>query len=573
MMRFAALVFTLISIGVCAQAPPVPAKMQVAGITLTIRDDARREIQKDVDALTQHPKYFNIKAERAKTYFPIIEKIFEEERVPDDFKYLVLQESALIADAVSVSQAVGFWQFKDFTALEMGLRVDAQIDERMNIVSSTRGAARYIKKNNVYFNNWIYALQAYQMGAGAVMQTVKDFESGAKHMEITSKTYWYVKKFLAHKVAFEDAVQGAPLVKVITLENTHPRSLNEVAGELKLNPDLLLSYNKWVRKETIPGDRSYALAVPVEGEGKPVVETVAAANATALHEVKRKTDIRPAVASVNETKSMNGLPALRTREGENAAVFAKRAGISLSAFLKYNDISIAEPLVPGEYYYTRKKHTRAAVPSHVALSGETLWGISQHYGVQLKRIKKLNPSLPDRLIPGTTVLLAPSAPAVASATPVDVVELDNQPFAWSVNTEATSAIPQQPALQTISENEPQAEATQVMDVPRGGHTVTAGETLYGIAKRYGVSVMDLVQWNNLDLQQGIKAGQVLQVKKETPVQAASAITGEAFYVVKETDTLYSVARAHQVTIQQLMEWNGKKDFTVVTGEKLRVRQP
>ena len=104
------------------QSPQVPHKMQFAGMTLTIRDDARREIQKDVDALTAGPRYFQIKAERAKTYFPIIEKIFEEERLPVDFKYLSLQESALVPDAVSSSDAVGFWQFKDFTAREMGDR-------------------------------------------------------------------------------------------------------------------------------------------------------------------------------------------------------------------------------------------------------------------------------------------------------------------------------------------------------------------------------------------------------------------------------------------------------------------
>ena len=119
---FFALFFAVFT--VAAQPPEVPHKMQFAGMTLTIRDDARREIQKDVNALTQSPKHHNIKVERAKTYFPIIEKVFAEENLPDDFKYLVLQESALIADAVSVSNAVGFWQFKDFTALEMGLRVD-----------------------------------------------------------------------------------------------------------------------------------------------------------------------------------------------------------------------------------------------------------------------------------------------------------------------------------------------------------------------------------------------------------------------------------------------------------------
>src|SRR5690349_24969919 len=224
-MRIFAALFFAVVFPAAAQKVEVPHKLDFAGITLVIRDDARREIQKDVDALTASPRHYQIKAERAKTYFPIIEKIFREEGVPEDFKYLVLQESALIPDAVSSSNAVGFWQFKDFTAIEMGLRVDKEVDERMNIVSSTRAAAKYLKKNNHYFNNWLYALQAYQMGAGGVLQSVKDHEAGTKHMEITSKTYWYVKKFLAHKVAYEEAVKGPGAMKVITLVNHQKKSM------------------------------------------------------------------------------------------------------------------------------------------------------------------------------------------------------------------------------------------------------------------------------------------------------------------------------------------------------------
>ena len=90
-MRIFTALFFAVTISAAAQIPQVPHKMSFAGMTLTIRDDAKREIQKDVDALAQSPKHFAIKAERAKTYFPIIEKIFADEGVPDDFKYLALQ--------------------------------------------------------------------------------------------------------------------------------------------------------------------------------------------------------------------------------------------------------------------------------------------------------------------------------------------------------------------------------------------------------------------------------------------------------------------------------------------------
>ena len=160
-MRFFAVALIFFGAASYAQTPEVPHKMQFAGMTLTIRDEARREIQKDVDALTQHSRYFIMKAERAKTYFPIIEKIFAEEGVPDDFKFLVLQESALVADAVSVSNAVGFWQFLDFTAMEMGLRVDKEVDERMNLVSATHAAAKYLKQNNYRNCKKSHLLQRY----------------------------------------------------------------------------------------------------------------------------------------------------------------------------------------------------------------------------------------------------------------------------------------------------------------------------------------------------------------------------------------------------------------------------
>jgi len=212
-MRLAALLLLFTPFLGTAQRPQVPSKLTFAGIELRIQANARAEIQRDVDALTHSPKYYKIKADRAAQYFPIIERIFREEGLPEDFKYLVLQESALIPDAVSTSNAVGFWQFKKASGGEMGLRMDRQVDERMNIVSSSRAAAGYLQKNNYYFNNWVIALQAYQMGAGAAIDAVGEKYNGAKRMTIDKGTYWYVKKFLAHLVAFQDVATQPGFLK------------------------------------------------------------------------------------------------------------------------------------------------------------------------------------------------------------------------------------------------------------------------------------------------------------------------------------------------------------------------
>src|SRR5688572_970483 len=349
-MKLSLALFFATTLTVAAQIREVPHKMQFAGMTLTIRDDARREIQKDVNALTQSPRHHNIKVERAKTYFPIIEKVFEEERVPDDFKYLVLQESALIADAVSVSNAVGFWQFKDFTAVEMGLRVDKEIDERLNIVSSTRAAARYIKKNNFYFNNWIYALQAYQMGAGGVMKVVGSNQSGLKHMEITSSTYWYVKKYLAHKIAFEEDVRGKGQIQVISYQTKSKKQLADIAKEVSVDEVELKEYNKWAKSGTIPDDRAYTVVIPVVGDpGIIKVPADETRDSRVAEATTSATGTYVASAKGGRIK-INGIATIKASASETPAQLAKRASVDLSDFLKWNDISISDRIEADEYY-------------------------------------------------------------------------------------------------------------------------------------------------------------------------------------------------------------------------------
>jgi membrane-bound lytic murein transglycosylase D len=83
----------------------------------------------------------------------------------------------------------------------------------------------------------------------------------------------------------------------------------------------------------------------------------------------------------------------------------------------------------------------------------------------------------------------------------------------------------------------------------------------------------LVRWNNLNLQDGIRPGQVIKLKESQPVETdreASQENIEIVHMVKSTDTLYSVARKYNVTIKELMEWNNKKDFTLAVGEKLTI---
>ncbi len=584
-MRFFAV--ALIFFGVAAsyaQTPEVPHKMHFADMTLTIRDDARREIQKEVDALTKSPKYFGIKVERARTYFPLIEKIFAEERLPDDFKYLALQESALIADAVSVSNAVGFWQFKDFTAMEMGMRVDKQIDERMNIISASRGAAKYLKQSNYQFNNWLFALQAYQMGAGGVKRAVGDEFNGARHMEITPDTYWYVKKFIAHKVAFENAVQGEPQVKIQIVEVKEKKELSELAKELGIDEADLKENNKWIRSGIIPDDRTYALLLP-KGKFNADFNTLL---------VSSTTPSSNSTSSKDKTikREINGVMTVQALENEDHMTLASRVGVSLSNFLKYNDLSISNSIIAGEFYFTARKKNKSATLTHTLVDGEDLWLVSQHYGVSLKRIKKLNRlRVGDDLSAGDVAWLNTRKPLnqpVEETAVVAVVKSEEgEFFDWEVNPgssdENVSSKPKQVAVENrvkeekISSND--IEVVRVNTIAKvGTHVVTSGETLYSISKKYNVAVTQLLEWNQLDITRGLQPGQEISIINPSassviqPEEKLRDVKSETWvtYEVRPADTLYSVARQYNVTIKEIMDWNEKNDFSLSKGEKLKI---
>jgi membrane-bound lytic murein transglycosylase D len=619
MRLFIALFFASI-LDVAAQSPEVPYKMQFADLTLTIRDDARKEIQKDVDAFTKYAPSFNLKVARARTYFPVIEKIFQEENVPDDFKYLVIQESALIPDAVSVSNAVGFWQFKDFTAIEMGLRVDKVVDERMNIVSASRAAARYLKKNNSFFDNWLFALQAYQMGAGGVMRSEKQTKNGEKNLEITSKTYWYVKKFLAHKIAYESATKGEGEINFLAYTTSGKKTLAEISKEVAIEEQMMKDYNKWVRGSVIPDDKSYIVMLPVKGKVPSNLvdfdKTPAIADASkGLHDTAGKNGH---VKKMEGYAKVNGIRVIKAMENENPTRIAARAGVDISAFLKWNDMSISDRTEPGNYYLLGKKRTRSNTTYHKVLPGENLWMISQKYGVQIKKLKRYNRMRDERVEPGETLYLSGMRPKDEKRSKSEpIVEVDNESFAWdtppagpvvAVGVEKTvvesPATPESPVLkeETKTDNTEELKvinpetADSVNTLPtvaeeiktetidpgevdakpaeevKKEHVVQPKETLYAIARQYNVGVMDLVNWNSLDLQQGIKPGQVLKVTEPQDIAKVEEepVTEEVEHEVQASDTVYSIARKYGVTIKELMEWNNKKDFSLSVGEKLKV---
>lgn len=379
--------------------PKVPSKISFAGMTLQITKDAKIQIQEKVNSLTKSKKHFQELLERANLFLPIIERVIKEENLPKDFRYLVIQESALISDAVSSANAVGFWQFKEPAAREVGLKIDQHIDERMHIAAATRAAAKYLKQNNQEFNNWLYALLAYNEGRGGARKFIKKCYLGAKKMLIEQNAHLYIIHFLAYKVAFEPVLgkDRHPELHLHEHREVHGKTLREVAKEVGVDEKKIQDYNKWLKHHRIPQYTTCSAVVPMTHHqyayhAKSRKKGVSTENGIDYAKYWGKATAFP-VITVRKNKRcntkitiINNIVGVVASAGDHSASLAKAGNISLKQFITFNELSNGQPVTPGQVYYYRPKRNKAGVHYHIVRTGETWWSIAQQYGITKKAL-------------------------------------------------------------------------------------------------------------------------------------------------------------------------------------------
>ena len=551
----------------------VPHRMKLGNVQLRINRRARRAIEEKVTQLSNSPSGVAQRVRRAQLFFPIVERVLDEEQVPDAFKYLAIQESALVADAVSSSDAVGFWQFKYPAAHEVGLRMNKRVDERMHIEAATRGACRYLKQHQFFFKNWAYAMTAYYTGRKGAESYVEERYIGKKNMTIGHKTHWYVLHFLAHYIVYSEALsrQKKPLgIHLMEHKVEHGASLSALGKKFKKDAATLKEYNAWILRRTVPKDKEYIVYIPRRGSSpsdkrSDYAFVTSHQSREALREVwDRVHDLEPYVVHIN------GLPALVSRKGDRLEDLAEQGGLSYEKFLRYNDITENHQVGEGEIYYLKRKKRHRPIDYHIVQPSESLWHIAQLYGIRLKTLAKKNERAETEIPPPyIKIWLSRTRP------PYDT----NEPISGYSLVEAPQKREEDPA----NTEEEDAEKAPKEDWHK--HRVAHGETLYRIAEQYGVRVEEIVRWNSIEHAGRIKIGQILYLdalppQKESTLRPRQKVEKAAdteierkkehyiTYRVRMGDTLYSIARRHKTSVSAIRALNKKGDNQLRVGEKL-----
>lgn len=451
---------------------------------------------------------------------------------------------------------------------------------------------------------------------------------------LPKETRGYVPAFIAANYVMtyhNDHNIGNALAKRPVLTDTihitqrvHFDQISEVLG---IPVEELRVLNPQYRRDEIPGDiRPYALTLPSKQVYSYIVSEDSIVNHNSAKYARRTTAVPGGEISDSETQLV--VKYHKVKRGETLSIIARRYGVSVSTLKKWNGLrssrlKTGQRLRINTYQRVAKKEEPETVQEelaenkveqpvekpnttvqqsvdvdtkyHTVRRGETLGLIAERYGVTVSRLKDWNDLRSNKIFVGQRLKVVSmvdkgeievegDADVQENATTHKVrrgeslfsiaedygVTIDNLKE-W--NNLSGSSID---AGQTLIVNASAAKASKKSSgssekkAATTKHKVRRGETLGAIASRYGVTVDNLKDWNNLSSSR-IDVGQTLIVKgSKSTSSLRSSKSSYTTHTVRNGETLGGIAERYGTTASAIRKANGIKGSMIRKGQKLKI---
>jgi len=383
-------------------------------------------------------------------YYPMFEEVFDKHNIPLELKHLAVVESALNPNARSKAGAVGLWQFMYPTGKMYGLNVTSYIDERSDVYKATEAAAEYLKALYGMFGDWQMVLAAYNAGPGTISKAIR--RSGGK------KTYWEIRPYLPTETqAYVPAFIAANYVM-----NYAPEHNIYAATPRKTHFEV----DTAVVKEPMSFTQiSSALDVPVDE-----------------------------IAYFNPQYRKGVIPA-----GGNILTLPKaKIGTFISNETEIYAAIKSQQQVESESSVAVKEVQK----THTVRNGEKLSTIARKYGVTVADLKSWNYIGKKGVRAGKKLIVYVKQDVVVPKTNTKT----------DAPKEPQTNIADNNKVDSVSNNSKKLADNATVKGKYQYHEVKKGETLFGISRKYGVSVKDISEMNNFNQNTQLKRGQKVKIK-------------------------------------------------------------
>ncbi len=209
---------------------------------------------------------------RSGRYRPLVQRILDDEGVPEELIYLAQVESGFLPRARSYKKAVGMWQFVQFRGQEYGLMQGPGTDDRLDPEKATRAAAHHLHDLYATFGDWYLAMAAYNCGPGCVQRAVErtgyaDFWELRRLNALPKETSNYVPLILALTIMSKnpkdydlDHLEFDQPIEYESMDLDAPTNLTLVADAADRPVSEIQDLNPALLKLTAPA--GYQLRVP-----------------------------------------------------------------------------------------------------------------------------------------------------------------------------------------------------------------------------------------------------------------------------------------------------------------------
>lgn len=485
---------------------PIIATEQLP-VTPTIKMTANRVVERAInDYLQNRQTLLKIWIERSHTYFPMIEKIFAEENVPDELKYLALGESGLRPTVRSRAGAVGMWQFMYGTARSAGLEINTWIDERRDPEKSTRAAARHFKELYESYNgNWELVLAGYNCSYRCITRAAR---RAGKTIE-ENPSYWEIYPFLPRET-----------------RGFVPKFI--AAALIVSNPKMY-----GITVEDLGQEISYDI---VQVNGMLSLEAAATLAGTDLATIRT---LNPELIKASLPDQAEPYP-LRIPHN------------TFDLFVRAFDTLPNEDKVPPREYTIR--------------NGDTLSSIARSVDTTVDELRAVNGIRGHLIYPSQKLLI----PGGGISTNISLASREKKFFAYGESQFRPIKLQEAFQLVELNgpkQNSPLMAVSLSQDVEDDLmvptiYKVRRGDTLGVIAERFDVSVRDIQQWNNV-------RGTMIYINQELTIHSGAArpITT---YRVQRGDNLSIIARRFGVSVENIKRWNGLNGNLIYPGQDLSI---
>ena len=239
----------------------------------------------------------------------------------------------------------------------------------------------------------------------------------------------------------------------------------------------------------------------------------------------------------------------------------------IKSILEYKDIPYIPPVDLNE------PDSNVGI-TYIVKKGDTLYSISNRYNISVDELKRINNLTSNTLSIGQMLKLSDVVQDDSNNQLNNTYTVKSGDTLYKIATQNNTTVDILKELNNLSSNTLsigqvlKLPSTEIIEIPTTTitYTIKLGDTLYSIAKKYDTTVDKIKQLNNLT-SNTLSIGQQLQIPTTSFIETP---TTTVTYTVIPGDTLYSIARKFNTTVNNIKSLNNLSNNLLVVGQQLLI---